>query len=113
MSVNFNSTEDLKEKTYLAKLEKLFSINTKLNSNLNLDSLLDIIIDTALSFANAERGFLVLSENESIDVKVARNMEKKRVEDSINKISKKIISKVMKTGTPIISNDILGDNRFD
>ncbi len=54
--------------------EKLVRINTRLNSELRISSLLDLIMDTALDVTDAKRGFLLVADSKGVlQVRCARN----------------------------------------
>jgi PAS domain S-box-containing protein len=83
------------------------------NSSLDLDVVLQIVMDTIIRLTGAERGFLMLkSENAEMTMRVARNWEQESVEDLELTISKTVIYKVANTGQPILTTNAQEDPRF-
>jgi transcriptional regulator with GAF, ATPase, and Fis domain len=94
------------------RLDRLQRIASALNSEIDLDRMLDLIMDHVVELAQAERGFLVLIENGTITVPVARNFQKEDVMNPEVGFSRTIAEKVAKTGEPILTVDATSDDRF-
>lgn len=94
-------------------LQTLYEIGKLLNSSLNSDRLLDLIMDLALKVLRAERGFLMLLEGDGgdLEVKAARNMESEIAGDS-SAISLGIARQAVEEGTAILTSDAMQDGRF-
>lgn len=89
-------------------LKKLLSINNKLNSEHELQRLLDLIMDTAIEITKAERGFLILaSTSKDKQFEVARNFEREDIANPQFEISHSITEKVVQSGVPVLSKDAL------
>jgi len=95
------------------ELQLLLEISKAINSTLILDDVLDLVMDAVIQLTHAQHGFLMLknSKNE-LEVKVARNMRKESIIEGELQISKSIVNKVAETGEPLISGNILEDERF-
>lgn len=92
----------------------LLEINKKINSEHNLQKLLDLIMDTAITLTKAERGFLILTSTEqNKSFEVARNFEKEDINNPQFQVSHSITESIIRTGIPILSTDALQDERFD
>ena len=68
----------------------LLDITKKVNSELDQQRLLETIIDKAIELIHAERGFLILVENNERVFKVARRHDKTTVENPERAISKSV-----------------------
>jgi transcriptional regulator with GAF, ATPase, and Fis domain len=88
---------------------RLLEINKLINSEHNLKKLLELIMDSVIEMAGAERGFLILHERESLVIKVARNFDRESIRKPEFKVSHSVAEEVLRTGKPIISADALSD----
>jgi serine/threonine-protein kinase PknK len=77
------------------KLLRLLDINKALSAQQELDPLLDAIVDAALGLLGAERGFVVLEEGGTLDVKCARTIDRESVRKAATKISSSIVRLVV------------------
>src|SRR3990167_1951309 len=89
--------------TSLARAEQLIEMSKMLNSDLSPSRILEKILDTAILLLGAERGFLVLQEEEKTTVPVARNMDREDILKAKHKVSQTIANTVMETGQPFLS----------
>gem|GEM_PF-117804 len=106
--------------SYVSKLRKegkelatLYRISQVMNSILDLDRLLDKVMDLVVETMRAERGVLMLldSQTGTLDVRVARNMDRATIEDARN-ISLGIIRDVARRGQPVVTADAQTDAQF-
>jgi transcriptional regulator with GAF, ATPase, and Fis domain/pSer/pThr/pTyr-binding forkhead associated (FHA) protein len=93
----------------LDNLYRMLDINKLINSEHNLKKLLELIMDSVIEMAGAERGFLILRERESLVIKVARNFDRESIKKPEFKVSHSVAEEVLKTAKPIISADALTD----
>jgi serine/threonine-protein kinase PknK len=94
-------------------LRRLLSINKRLNSELRLPRLLELIMDTVIELTNAERGFLLLAERDgALSIKVARNIDRRSLEGAELALSRSIAEKAARTGEPVVTVDAAADGRF-
>jgi len=93
-------------------LRRLQRVITAVNSTLELDRLLGIIVDHAIELAEAERGFLILLEDGEMKFEVARNFAKEEVSGPEMHISRTIAQKAIETGEPLLAVNALEDDRF-
>ncbi|MHC4953014.1 MAG: sigma 54-interacting transcriptional regulator [Planctomycetota bacterium] len=94
------------------RLDRLQRIAGALNSEMDLDRILNIIMDHVVEMVQAERGFLVLLEDAGMEVAVARNFQKEDVMNAEAGFSRSIAEEVAKEGEPILTVDATSDNRF-
>ncbi|GEM_PF-176903 len=94
------------------RLLKLLDINKKLNSQHDLDALLDVIMDSVIEMCDAERGFLILSEDGTLAVKTARNINRDQIDSPEFSISHSIVRQTVQSGAPLILTNAQEDERF-
>jgi len=93
----------------LDNLYRMLDINKLINSEHNLKKLLELIMDSVIEMAGAERGFLILRERDSLVIKVARNFDRESIKKPEFKMSHSVAEEVLRTGKPIISADAASD----
>jgi transcriptional regulator with GAF, ATPase, and Fis domain len=90
----------------------LYEFSAKLMENYALPELLNALMDLVIQITHADRGFLILMEGETLDVKVARNLRKENIADAVSQLSDAIIAKVVKLKRPVIISDAMNDAEF-
>ena len=96
-----------------SRLRRLLRINKRLNSELRLPRLLEMVLDTVIELTDAERGFLLLEdESGELNVKVARNINQRSLETDELALSKSIARQAAAGGEPVVTIDAAGDDRF-
>ena len=93
-------------------MKVISEINKRINSEGELPSLLDFILDTAVELTGAERGFLILVDGKRIAFQRTRNFRREEVDSPELKISQSIVRQVMATGKPILTDNATEDSRF-
>src|SRR6185503_9749530 len=93
----------------LDNLYRMLDINKLIISEHNLKKLLELIMDSVIEMAGAERGFLILRERDSLVIKVARNFDRESIKKPEFKMSHSVAEEVLRTGKPIISADAASD----
>jgi len=95
-------------------LQTLYEIGKVLNSAVNRENLLDLIMDLAIRVLRAERGFLMLGsgDGEGLVISAARNMEEDLGGGGALSISTGIARQVATSGKPVVSTDALSDRRL-
>lgn len=94
-------------------LNALAGIGQVVNSSLELDAVLRIVMDTIVRLSGAERGFLMLrNENGQMTTHMARNWEQESIDPSELTISRTIVQKVIESGAPILTTNAREDPRF-
>ena len=95
------------------RLRRLLRINKRLNSELRLPRLLEMIVDTVIELTDAERGFLLLEDEPGqLEVKVARNIDQRTLDTAEFELSRSIARQAAAGGEPIVTIDAAGDARF-
>ncbi|MEZ6194423.1 MAG: sigma 54-interacting transcriptional regulator [Planctomycetota bacterium] len=83
-----------------------------MNSELNLEKLLNLIIDKAIVLTGAERGFLILVGRDEMEFRVARNFERKAISAPEFAISWSIATQVSTSGEAVLCVNAAEDDRF-
>lgn len=95
-------------------LRALAQIGQIVNSSIDLDVVLQIVMDTIIRLTGAERGFLMLrAENGELEVRIARNWEQETLEQSEFAFSRTIINQVATEGQPVLTTNAQDDPRFE
>jgi len=94
-------------------LEALLEVSQAINSSLVLDDILQTVMKRAVSLSRAERGFLMLLDEEGeLQFKIAHNISKESLNKEDFRISMSIANKAASTGESIYTSDALKDERF-
>jgi PAS domain S-box-containing protein len=96
-----------------AQLLGFFQVSRAVNSSLELDAVLNRAMDTIIQVTRAERGFLMLTDNDGqLVFQVARNMDRETIASPAFQVSRSIVEHVARTGQPILTTDAQRDPRF-
>jgi transcriptional regulator with GAF, ATPase, and Fis domain len=94
-------------------LEALLDISKAINSTLVLDDILQMVMRRASKLLRAERGFLMLKDEEdNLQFKTAHNICKESLTKEDFRISMSIANSVAKTGKSIYTSDAQHDERY-
>jgi len=92
----------------------LTEIGRVVNSSLQVEDVLRIVMDTIIRLTGSERCFLMLrEENNELTMRIARNWEQESIEDSDFAISRTVIDRVVGEKIPIVTTNAQEDPRFD
>jgi adenylate cyclase len=95
------------------KLLALANTTQAVNSSLELDEVLQLVMDTIIRLTEAERGFLMLRDAQGEMVtRVARNWEQESINTNEFAISRTIIQRVIDSGAPVLTTNAQEDPRF-
>jgi transcriptional regulator with GAF, ATPase, and Fis domain len=96
-----------------ARYRRLIALNKRLNSELRVSRLLELILDAVIEFTDAERGFLLLADKKGeLHVELARNIDQRTLDASEFQVSRSIAERAAREGQPIVTIDAQGDARF-
>lgn len=91
----------------------LANIAQVVNSSLNLDEVLRIVMDNIVRLTHAERGFLMLRDQEgNMTLRTARNWEQGTISPSELTISHTVIQRVLESGEAVLTTNAREDPRF-
>jgi PAS domain S-box-containing protein len=95
------------------KLLALADIGRVVNSSLELNEVLRIVMDTIIRLTGAERGFLMLRDEQGkLSTRTARNWEQESVNDTELFVSRSLINRVVNDGQPVLTTNAQEDPRF-
>ncbi len=96
------------------QLRALQDTGAAINSSLDLEEVLRLVMDDVIELTGAERGFLMLTDEETgaLEVRVARNMDRETIAQSSFDISRSIVDSVARTGEPVVTLNAQTDPRF-
>lgn len=114
-----NDLLDLKQKIktikrYVGQLESerqellgLAEIGKVINSSLKLNDVLRIVMDTLIRLTEAERGFLMLRDQDTnkLTTQIARNWEQESLAPDEFAVSQTVINRVAERGEPILTTN--------
>ena len=91
----------------------LAEVGGVVNSSLELDEVLRIVMDNIVRLSKAERGFLMLrDEKGEMVIRMARNWEMEAVNAKELTVSKSVVGRVIETGESLITTNAQEDQRF-
>ncbi|MBP8807197.1 MAG: sigma 54-interacting transcriptional regulator [Kofleriaceae bacterium] len=91
---------------------KLYDFSERLMQKRELGELLDTLMDLVIEITTADKGFLILMEGDTLDVKVARNLRRENIADAVSQLSDSIVAKVVAARRPLIISDAMHDREF-
>jgi len=94
-------------------LQALAGIGQVVNSTLEVDEVLQVVMDTIVRLMGAERGFLMLRDEQGgMTTRIARNWEQESVNRNEFAISRTIIQRVIEEGEAVLTTNAREDPRF-
>jgi signal transduction histidine kinase len=108
-------TQDLHLSHEQSRLAALYSVSQALGSSLDLDEVLNQVMDAVIGLTHAERGFLVLVEENSAEewrLRAARNYSQETLQPKDMEVSRTVIGSVIQTGQGLLTTDARSDPRF-
>src|SRR4030042_1217343 len=97
-----------------ARLAALYRVTRVLGTSLDLDEVLAQVMDAVIGLTGAERGILVMMDDESKDwqLRVARNIDQERLNSWEKEVSSTIINTAVQTRRGVVTADAQSDPRF-
>jgi PAS domain S-box-containing protein len=94
-------------------LLSLANVSRLVNSTLELDEVLRLVMDIIVQLTGAERGFLMLRNAQGeMTMRIARNWEQESLHPNEFAISRTVIQRVIDTGEPVLTTNAQEDPRF-
>ena len=94
-------------------LQALAGIGQVVNSTLEVDEVLQIVMDTIVRLTEAERGFLMLrDERGEMTIRIARNWEQESINKNEFAISRTVVQRVIDGGEAVLTTNAREDPRF-
>jgi sigma-B regulation protein RsbU (phosphoserine phosphatase) len=95
------------------RLALLYDLSRVFNSTLDLDEVLNRVMDEVISITRAERGFVMLREDDGqLTFRVARGIDQTTIQDPQFQVSRSIVERVAREGEPLLTSDALQDDRL-
>lgn len=102
--------ENASDSSLLAQMVKL---SRRMAATRELDPLLSLAIDEVLQLVGAERGYIVLlNQDGSLDFRVKRRRDGTEIEDVEDSISRSILNEVVQTQQPLLVSNAMADQQF-
>ncbi|OGC77694.1 MAG: hypothetical protein A2Z27_01030 [candidate division Zixibacteria bacterium RBG_16_50_21] len=102
-----------KTKLKTSDLKALLDISQAISSTLVLDEILQIVMKKSVELLKAERGFIMLlDEEKNLQFKTAHNLVKESLSQDDFKISMSIANQVARIGISVFTSDALEDERY-
>ncbi|GAB4439245.1 MAG: hypothetical protein Kow00120_07080 [Anaerolineae bacterium] len=104
---------DQTQPTKAEHLETLYQITRTINSSLDLDVVLEEVIDRVIEVTHAERGFLLLRNDDGVmEFRVARGLNQEDLKEPEFQVSQTILREVATSQTPLLTSNAQYDERF-
>jgi len=89
------------------ELETLYNIARLLNSTLEFDRVLNLVMEQVIGFVNAERGFLALVNpgTKELDFTIALDKQGRTIDRSAYRNSRSTVERVVRTREPVLTDD--------
>jgi class 3 adenylate cyclase/PAS domain-containing protein len=102
------------EAVELEQFRALAETTALINSSLNLDQVLNEVMDTVIGLTGAERGYIMLRDEDTgqMEYHVARNLDRKTIDEGSFMVSRTIVQEVAETGQPVVTTNAQSDPRF-
>lgn len=108
-----SSTDDHSSKREIDAYRRLLSFSEALGQETAVPVLLERLMDEIIQLTQADKGFLVLLEEDGPKVRVARNLAGESLERAVAELSDTIIAKVFSSQKPLIVSNALEDTEFN
>ena len=95
-----------------ARFEALHRFSARLMETYDFPRLLETLLDELIELTGAQKAFLLLVTDGTARVHVARNIDKKTLEDADATVSDSIVQRVLADGRPLIVADALSHDDF-
>ncbi len=106
-------SEQHKVSKHQQRLGMLYEVSRVIGSSLDLQTVLDQVMDAIIQITEAERGFLMLLDDDGkLEVRVARNLDRETIESGEFAVSRTITREVVNSGEPVVTTNAQTDPRF-
>lgn len=104
---------DMKSNRDISHYQALLDISAAINSTLVTDEILQIVMKWAIELLKAERGFLMLlDENNQLQMRTVHNLRQEDVMRETFNYSRSVANRVAETGESIYTSDAQSDARY-
>jgi signal transduction histidine kinase len=97
-----------------ARLAALYAVSAQLGTSLDLTEVLNQVMDAIIQLTGAERGYLVLFDDSSGELRpaAARNVDQETIAGSSMNISRTVIERALASGDGVLTSNAQEDERF-
>jgi len=96
------------------QLRALVGVGHVINSSKGREVVLDEVMDAVIALMRAERGLLLLRDDQGeFKIEAARGMDHARLDSDMSSVSKTIVHRVAETGVPVLTTNAQEDPRFE
>ena len=96
----------------ISAYKEIVSFSERLLRAEGLGEILPVLMDHVIELTRADKGFLVLFEDEKPVVRVARAVSGSNIESTVSELSDSILQKVVREQQAVIVSDALHDKEF-
>lgn len=95
------------------RFQALYNVSRTLGASLELQTVLDEVMDAIIQLTGAERGFLMLRDDDGgLAVKAARNLDQQTLSGQEFNYSRTIVNRVLDSGEALVTTNATEDPRF-
>jgi signal transduction histidine kinase len=95
------------------RFEILYNVTRSIGESLDVQVVLDQVMDAVIQVSGAERGFLMLRNDDGqLEVAAARNLDQQTLTSDKFEYSRTIVNRVLDGGKPIVTTNAAEDPRF-
>jgi sigma-B regulation protein RsbU (phosphoserine phosphatase) len=95
------------------RLSLIYDVSKSFNSSLELGQVLDRVMDEVITITHAERGFVMLLDDEGQpSFPVARGIDRQTVDEPEFQVSRGVVERVWHEGRPLLTNNAQDDDRL-
>ncbi|MBI2931883.1 MAG: diguanylate cyclase [Planctomycetes bacterium] len=109
VQVRSQTARSRKDETSFMGLRPVLEVIKKINSELNLRRLITTILDTMIEFCNAERGTIVVFDDDKFKIELSRNRDKTDLKREDMGISRGVLKLVRDKGRKIVAENAQQD----
>lgn len=96
-----------------SRFAKLYEVSKAIGSSLDLEVVLQRVMDAIITLTQAERGFLMLLNDDGVlEVRIARNFDQESLDSGEVAVSRTITRQVFEQARPIVTTNAAEDPRY-
>jgi phosphoserine phosphatase RsbU/P len=100
--------------TSAERLDLLLRLTQAFNSTLDLDEILTRLMDEVIAATRAERGFVMLLDDDGkLSFRAARGLDQRTIETPEFEISRGVVGQVAQAGQAVLTSNAQADSRFN
>jgi K+-sensing histidine kinase KdpD len=105
--------EERKQRRKEGRFQAIYEVSRAIGSSLDLQTVLDQVMDAIIKLTGAERGFLMLRDDDGgLAVKAARNLDQQTLGSEQFQFSRTVANQVLDARNPVLTNNAVEDPRF-